>query len=91
MAASGSETETSVLTEPSAGDAYRAAYEPYRVAARDPGLVGAFRQWWAGNPLHNLWGPKPNSWQTFQKVAAGQAPDEAVKSGAHVSLSDIVR
>jgi hypothetical protein len=86
-----SETETTIHTEPSAGDLYRDRYEPYRVQGRYPDVVGTFRQWWLSNPLHNLWTSKPNSWQTFQKVASGVDPAEAVKSGANVQLEDIAQ
>ncbi|KAF8072638.1 hypothetical protein HT031_000298 [Scenedesmus sp. PABB004] len=81
-------SETSVHTEPSAGDAYRDAYEPYRTAAGRP-EVGAFRRWWLRNPLNALWPVKPNQWDTFQKVAAGVPHAEAVKGGANVRLQDI--
>lgn len=87
---SDSETETSVYTEPSAGDPYRDAFEPYRVGGSNP-LVSGFRQWWLKNPLNNLWTKKPNLWRTYQAEQAGVDPREAVKSGANVKLADITQ
>lgn len=90
MAASESETETSIHTELSAGDAAKEAYEPYRVGGDNPG-VHAFRKWWLNNPINNLWTKKPNQWATFQKVQAGKPLEEAVRGNAHVQLKDITQ
>jgi hypothetical protein len=91
MAASESDTETTIHTELSAGDAGREAYEPYRVGGSKR-EVHLFRQWWLNNPLNNLWGSnKPNQWQTFKKVQAGVLHTEAVKGGANVKLEDITQ
>lgn len=90
LAPSDSETESSVHTEPSAGDAYRASFEPYRVEGKNP-VVKGFRQWWLQNPLNNLWTKKPNLWRTYQAEQAGLSPAEAVKSGANVRLEDLVQ
>lgn len=87
---SGTETETSVHTEPSAGDDLRKAYGPGRVAGFNP-AVHAFREWWLQNPLNNLWTKKPNLWRTFAEEQAGVDPAEAVKSGANVKLADLVQ
>lgn len=90
LAPSDTDTESSVHTEISAGDAERDAYEPYRVEGRNPAVKG-FREWWLKNPLNNLWTKKPNLWRTYQAEQAGQDPAEAVKSGANVKLSDLVQ
>jgi len=87
---SDTETETSVHTEPSAGDAYREAFEPYRVGGNNP-VIHGFREWWLKNPLNNLWTKKPNLWRTYQAEQAGLDPSEAVKSGANIKLADIVQ
>jgi hypothetical protein len=87
---SDSDSETSVHTELSAGDPYRNAFEPYRVAAHNP-VVKGFREWWLKNPLNNLWTKKPNLWRTYQAEQAGLDPAEAVKGGANVKLSDLVQ
>lgn len=90
MAASETETETSIHTELSAGDAERRSYEPYRVAGAKP-EVHAFRHWWLNNPINNLWTKKPNQWATFKKLQTGVPLEEAVKGGAHVMLEDITQ
>lgn len=88
---SDTDSESTLHTEASAGDAYRDAFEPYRVEARNPGVVGGFRQWWLKNPLNNLWAKKPNLWRTYQAEQAGLDPAEAVQSGANVKLADLVQ
>jgi hypothetical protein len=91
MAGSETDTETTIHTELSAGDANREAYEPYRVGGGKT-EVHLFRQWWLNNPLNNLWGSnKPNQWETFKKVQAGVPHAEAVKGGANVKLEDITQ
>lgn len=91
MAASETDTETTIHTEPSAGDPYRDAYEPFRVGGNKL-EVHAFRQWWLNNPINNLWGAnKPNQWNTYKKIRAGADPAEAVKGGANVKLEDITK
>jgi hypothetical protein len=90
LAPSETDTESSVQTEISGGDAYRDAFEPYRTEGKNP-VVKGFRQWWLQNPLNNLWTKKPNLWRTYQAEQAGLDPAQAVKSGANLKLADIVQ
>lgn len=92
MPSSGDETEatTTVHTEPGDTDEDRDAYEPFRVASRNP-QVPAYRAWWRSNPLNNLRGArKANLWRRFQaEVVEGKSPLEAAKGDHTRTLEDL--
>jgi hypothetical protein len=90
MTGSESDSESSVHTEPSAGDAARNAYGPARAARGDPG-VAAYRRWWLRNPLNNLWTKKPAQLDVYNRIAAGQDPAAATRGKANVQLSDLLQ
>ncbi|KIY99503.1 hypothetical protein MNEG_8456 [Monoraphidium neglectum] len=85
------EATTSVHTEPGLSDE-RDAYEPFRVASRNP-LVPAYREWWRRNPLNNLRASgKANLWRRFQaEVVDGKTPLEAAQGDHTRTLEDLKR
>ncbi|KAI8474909.1 MAG: hypothetical protein J3K34DRAFT_98181 [Monoraphidium minutum] len=83
------EATTTVHTEPG-GSEERDAWEPFRVASRNP-QVPAYREWWRRNPLNNLRASgKANLWSRFQaEVVEGKTPLQASQGPHTQTLEDL--
>lgn len=83
------EATTTVHTEAGLSDG-RDAYEPFRVASRNP-QVPAYREWWRRNPLNSLRAAgKANLWRRFNaEVVEGKTPLEAAQGDYTRTLDDL--